>query len=618
MPDLTSTDISADALVRDAVKLAREYMQPYIDLCVEARDAYSAKGYVDDPEAISVKINHLLDVVEHNVPRDAQALWPTRPFIPLKAKAKGFEKWAMNKAKVIDAQMDRGKFFTAGTSCLRIAEMDGTAFLEPYWDVWIENIEDVEVVRDPMTGQIIQIDKQQASEVRDGLAFRARGLWEVLLHPLGVTMRDKPWVILKDVVTVQEVMRHLDDPSESGWKLPDNISIDDLKSGPSLNHGNDEWQGLWHADLSRVAGRLHGEIGVLHRLFSESRELVVWNYDVVLSDTENKNTNMDRRTKPVVAMRMNTHVDPNRFYGRGLWETIRDIDTIDNDIISLFMNNQLAATARWFLYDDEYVDPEQLVAGMGRRIRIKHDASLDNFDKAVRVLDVPPLDDRLFDLHGLFLETKDNRTKQRDIARGEGPFPKTKGGTEAVQAEAQIPNSFQVRFLENDFMPELAHLVCKLAGRNMTLVQMMDDGGLSFDEAIEIMDPDPENIPGGFSYEFEGSERVGRREQKYQKLIEAYNMTANNQAVAMGPLAIEAIRKIWEGTEVFDKTELEMWLPSMAQQQGMAPMAPGMPPGAMPPMMPQETAGETQAMMPPNQIETGDRNAQMQQEAVTA
>jgi hypothetical protein len=614
MPDLTKTTEELDPVIAvdQCMEIAARHMAPQMAIWKEAHDAIQAKGYVDDAEGIQVHINRLLGAVEHNVPRDASALWPKRPYIPIEAKNKlQYGEHAKLKAKVVDEQADRGQFFVHATDGLKMAETYGTSFTELPWDVWVENINDREIERDPRTNQIVNFGRQQRKILRDGLGFRARGPWEVFPHPVGNTLDDKIWVGTKDLISVAEVERLID---IGKWKLDDEVTKADLKKGPDGDY--QKWMGQWSQDMQPFAGDISGDVGVLCRLYSEGRWLTTWNYKILLQDTENQHTNMTARTKPMAMMRMNTRVGPWRFYGTGLWEKIRDIACLDDDLLSIYIDTLLMQNARWFMYDDQYVDSEDLVAEHGGLIQIKGHGQIDNFDKAVRVLDVPPVDSSLLDVHNLLQEAEDDRKGQHDISRGIAPSPKqTLGASQMLAESAGVRLGFSARYLEMTYMIELAYLATKKCAANMSIIQMVDDGGITFEEATMIKTPDPEDIPGGFNYAFEGSDRVARRKEKHEKLIEGYNLVGNHPFVAEGPGAMYFIQQILESTESFDETQMREIEESMQQKLAAmnAPPPPpeqppppeGMPPPGPPPV---ESVGQQGAIMPPQQIGTPNVN----------
>ena len=610
MPDLTKTADELDPVIAvdQCIDIGARYMEPYANIWKEAQEAIRAKGYVDDAEGIQVHLNRLLGAVEHNLPRDASALWPQRPYIPIEAKNKlEYGEHAKIKQKVVDAQMDRAQFFIHGTDCLKMAETYGTAFMEVLWNVWVENISDREIERDPRTNQIVNLGRTQRKMLRDGLGFRGRGPWEVFAHPVGSTLDDKLWVCTKDLISVAEAERLID---IGKWTLPDDVERSDLKKGPDDKYS--KWADQWNRDMQPFSDDISGDVGVLCRLYSEGRWLTTWNYNILFQDTENQHINMTARTKPMAMLRLNTRVGAQRFYGQGIWEKIRDLASLDDDLMSIFIDTLLKQNARWFMYDDEYVDHEDLKAEHGGLIRIKGHGQIDNFDKAVRVLDVPPVDKSLMEGHNLLQETEDDRKGQQDISRGIAPSPKqTLGGSQMLAEASGVRQGFTARYLEMTFMVDLSYLATKKCSENMSVIQMVDDGGVTFEEAVMVKTPDPEDIPGGFDYAFEGSDRVARRKEKHEKLIEAWNLVGNHPFMANGPGALYTIKQILESTESFDPNQLREIEESM--QMAMNPPPPpeqppppeGMPPPGPPPV---ESVGATGAIMPPAQIGTPNVN----------
>lgn len=615
--DLTSTEIDPVSLVVEAERVAREHMEPQRIIWQETIDAYRSRGPVDDAESVSVKINHLLPVIETIVPRDATALLPQRPYIPIKTRKLDQQKRGRFNETIIDAQLDRGQFFPSFVNGLRMAEAYGCSYLEPYWDAWVENIYQRNPITDPMTGQIVGFNESRTSELRDGLAFKALGPWAVLPHPAGNTLLSKPWIIIKELVHVSEIIRMV----ESGrWQLPEEVTPEDLKKGPIGRSSTGEWEFQWRMDRSGLSAEAAMDVGVLLRLYSENRWIYVWNYSILLQDTENQHVNMDRRVKPVAMLRMSSDIGPDQFFPPGHWARIRDKAMFDDAILSLYIDKLLMDSAKWIVYDERYIDPEQLVATYGGRVRVKNNPQ--SMDQAVKMFEMGRPDPSMLDVHNILKQSIDDQTGVQDIARGVNVTPKQTATVGNIMAEAaQTRIGFGARYFEGTFMPELAYLVTKLCGRWMTLPQMADVVG--FDGALAVMTPDPEAIPGGFTYEFDGSDRVARREQKQNKLKEAWNMVGNHPIVAGSPVISSIlIKNLLEGTEAlpdsdWEKIEQELdpqfqMQKQMEQQQAAMMQGGGMPPGGMPPGGVQSVGAEG-ALQNPNTITEGGPPPEMAQ-----
>ena len=583
MPDLSAKKSDADAsiLVDEALRMGQQWMSAKMRLWAEAYEAYHARGPIHSTSGINIKVNSLKPVVDTILPRDAQGLWPQRPYIPLRARNRDYAQKARYKERVIDAQNTRARFFPHAVETLKMALIYGTAYTKWWWDVWYENAFDRVIETDPVTGQIIALREAKSQIQKDGLALQAKPPWSLIVHPGGQTLTEKQWVIEKDVIPFSEAERMID---LSLWKMPKGKKAKDLLKGPT-GSGFDVWETQWQRDLASFGSDLREEMVIVHSLYSgqgkDGRWITSLNYMLTVQDSESRMDNMDPRVKPFAKMAINPHIGSNRFFGEGLWDDIRDMSNLKDAMLSLYADAVIMQRTRWFLYDETHVDPESLNATFGGKIRVKNPSELgsEGFDRALRVLDVPPIDGGLLELVGIGSETIAERTGRNQIAAGNAPTPRqTARGTEILSEATASRIGFGSRYVEQTYMYEIADGICKTAARNMGLVQLMDDGGLSYDEAVEMLSADPYDIPGGFDYEFDGADQVLRRNEKHQKLIEGYDKIGNDPLIAGNPAAkMLFIRELARDMERFDEFEIDV-ITGVTQgaEQPMMPMgAPG-------------------------------------------
>lgn len=606
MADVNDIDVGAEQIVNAAVRTAQRYLGAREALWRETLDAYNSTGYVDEADHVQVKQNRLLEAVEANAARDTAALWPTRPFIPFRAKRAEYRTVAANKVKAIDGQLDRARFFESAVLWTKYAVSYGNAALEPSWDTWIERVQDRIVETDPMTGMVMKITEEVRDVMRDGLRFKVHHPWSVLWHPVGQTTRLKPWCVIKEVIPRSEVERMFD---ESVWDPPEGMGkkelFERLKNGPTSEHTK-AWQASWQNDLGEFSGEAMRDTVVCLRMYARNRWITVLNYDIVVHDTESRWKNMDPATKPVIWMVMNPHIGPSPFWGVGEWERVRDIATLDDDIFSLVLDAQLSNNLRWYMYDPKFIDPEDLKGEHGARVEVKNSDRLAErgFDRALQILDPPEISQGLLAMHDMLVQRQNDRRGLTEPMRGVAPSPRQTGmATQMLMEAAQTRLGLNTRYVESGACVDLGYLVSKMCAANMSIVQLMDDGGLSMQEATEIVNTDPEGVPGGYQLEYEGAERVARRAEKDEKLKEFYNFGANQPVIAQGPGLVIILRKMAERTECFDEDELaEMFM----QQPANEPVMPGEEDIA--------TVGSEGAVAAPGEIATPTQNAQMQAE----
>jgi len=595
-------------LVNTFVDTAERSMASMISRWNAARLAYQAQGYVDDSEKAVVKMNALLPTLEHTLPIVVSALLPGRPYMPLGARREKdpvASKIAKLKTRLVDATLGASNFYAAFTEWARLAAVYNSAFIEPEWSAWMTNVSQMYVDVDPVTGQVRDVQRIRGQEMRDELRFKVHEPWALLCHPAGQTLDAKPWIAIREIVPYDEIERRLDE-KDSGWKLPDDMTLSDLKTGP-MRLGQERMTDQWRRDLGVFSQEARNDVAVLVRYYSAKRWVTVVNYMAAVVDGPNGNVNMPLRQKPVVQFRWHESVGPDRFWGVSEWERIQDVATLDDTMMSIYVDHALANNSSALLYNENLVDRESLSGEYGAEIRVRNYTG--RLEDAFQYLVRPPLDRSFLDLHSIMEREKQDRMSFQDIQRGVAPSPRqTADATRTLSANAGRPAGFLAKYHETTTMAELTYLTCKVVSANMSPVQMMDYGGLSFNEMLAVIDADPENIPGGFKYEFDGSDRLSRRAERYERLMQGFNLTANMPVIANGPGINIQIKKILEGTESYDDDELEAMIPKemlAAQVPAQVPAAGALSAGADR----MESIGSAgQALMPPGQMPTPASN----------
>ena len=606
MPKLTDSKDKTDPvlLVNERAEQSIRSTGSRRALYQEVMDAYNSKGYVDDPEGVHIKINRLRAAIKQNVPRHATALWPQRPYIDFRAKNDLFSRRAKNKVKVIDGENERAKYWKKCCDWLEKGEAFGNAGMEVGWDAWNENVEDRKVEVDPMTGQVVKISRDSYEKQMDGLKLKVHGPHACLWSPGGPDALSKTLIIV-EVLPNDEIERMVD---EGNWELGKGVTREKLKAvlkqGPSAGPYGD-WESVWQGNLSGYAGAARDNVSVLTRLFSPDRWITSLNYTLALQDTENRHKNMDKRRVPLAWLTINAHISDESFWGDGEWAMIRDLAEYDDMLLSLYLEARLSAGNPVVLYNSDAIgDKTELVLEPGAAIPVNLPAGR-KLSEGIDYLVPPQQNNDLLDLHSLFGDMMDNRMGQHGISRGEIPSPKqTVGVTRMALEEGVTRLGHQTRYVENDGLFDLNFLVTKYCGTEMSLVQIMDQGGLSYDDAVEVATPDPSDLPGGFEWELQGSERVVRRQEKDQKLLDTFNLVANQQAITAGPGAIILTKAVIERSETLDDKQMEdMMLDEQieAAKQMLTMQLQGGPP-PVDPNAPLESVGQDGAVMPPNQV----------------
>lgn len=597
--DLKQRD--GNALVNECEKLSRNAQSRYFDIWRDAINAFDGIVPVDDVFATTVTVNHLLNAIETVTPRDVKSLLGSRPFIPIKAKNQEYNDWAKVIEKIADDQMDEAGFFERFTDAFRMARACGTSFVEVSWEAEQENYIQRIPKMDPMSGMMMGIEQFQSSTVKERLGFRDLGPWEVFVDPMGNRLTDKRWVIVKQLTNKEYIQDLMD---LGAYKK---ISSDKLRSASPYES---EWARELERDKSCV-GKDASDVGVLCRFMSPDRYIDTWNYSVVLRDQPNPHRNMRKKVYPLVAFKDVTHIGPDRFWGKGMWEVIRHQARLGDDILTEFFDQVKMGTYRWMMYNPDLVSPEELDAVYGNRIPVRG----GKFDNAVKEFAPLPPSQELFQLYNIAKGFIDSQQQLSYLQSGAAaPRKETAFTTGALKAAGDEKLEFGVRYFEGTAMTDLAYLITKALDANMSTADIAEKIG--WDQALELESLDPEAMPGGYTFAFNGSDRVMQRTQKMEALTGWWNLVGNDPALTDRTIPL---RKMTEFLEMFSDTERDAMFPSaqtnpeqQAVQDQMRQNAMGMggeTPGGV------QSVGQSTSITNPRYLSQSSSNVELQKTA---
>ena len=587
-------------MVNQKDKLARDSMKTQINIWRAASDSFKGFGPVQNPRKVHIKVNRLMSDVETVVPRFAGTLLGQRPYLPIRAKKRDYNKWASGIEDIADYFSEGGQFFLNFTEALKYCVSLSISYVEPRYEYWPFNV----YQRNPQFdsfGRVVGYDKFTETSVREGMRFVVHHPIAVRPHPFGNSLARKPWVIIVEIVPLSDIEKLID---QGTYKLGKDVSKEDLKKREPLSN---ELAFELRMDKDQVSSSLQGDVGVLMRYYSEDRWVHTWNRQFVLLDTENQNKNMYRWQKPLVALRNVTHIGPDTWWPIGMYEMGRHLAEWGDKILSRYFQDVVMGSAQWVLYDPNKVYREDLVAEPGNRIPVDG----GDFERAIQQMKVAQPSKELFDLYTITQDSGDTLKGLYDYQKGSTPARKETATT--TQTLAQAGNTrleYGVLSIEQTAMSELAYLVTKLIDANVT--EGMKREILGDDRMWQVPSLDPDMIPGGYAFQFEGSDRVSRKTQKVETYIQVYNMLRPQQTVQQGAWLLD--RKLAQLTETLSDEELaEIGLSEEAQQaaQQQAQMQQGPPQGG-PPGASESLGSAGQTLMPPDQVATPATNLETQ------
>ncbi len=580
-------------IVNDEDKLNRESMKPQVATWRDAIAAFQNRGPISDPYKVNVKVGRLMGDVETVVPRDAMALLGTTPYFPLRAKDKAQSRQAQGMEKLAENFTEQGQFFLQFVESLRMTRPLGICYIEPRWTFWPVSIFQQQAETDEF-GRVVGMKQFRTTSIEQGMEFKVHFPAAVRPHPYGNSLKDKPNVVIAELVHISEVERLLDAKT---YKLEKGVKLEELRKSDPEGIGDEPLREL-RRDKDGIDKSLQGDVGLLLRYYENptaehpaGRWIHTWNRKFLLLDEENMMPNMAAWQKPIVALRNMSHIGPDRYWPIGMYEMGRDLALRGDDALSLYFQGAYMNSAQLIMFNPDLVNSESLVAEPGNRIPVQG----GDFDQAVRTMKVGEPPNELFDLYDITKQTLDHRMGTNAFVSGQDPIRKETATTARILEESGSARmEFGTLFLEQTALTELAYITTKLIDANMNDAQRAQI--LGFEEAQFVRSADPDSIPGGFKFQFEGSDRINRKAQKNENLLNGWNLLGN----MLDPTGQAMYkRKLLESFENFSDDEVTQMVP-MPEEQGFAEALPG--------TQPANSIGEEGAITNPNSIATPATN----------
>lgn len=523
------------------------------------------------------------------------------PYMPLEANRPEFSRWVQGQEKVLNELAVEGGFYEEMIDVFGFTLGFGQGYMEERWELGVTSVMQRMPIVDPVLGVVKGYDESLEPKVTETLRYIARGPWEVLPHPFGTTLDQKPFIVIKELAHVNEIKRLLD--KGKPFRLPDGVSEKDLKEGPS-HKGSEEWVNQWRRDRGIMTDDAGEGVGVLCRAYFNPTEeyprgrwAYVWNYWIPLFDEENLNENMRPEVKPVQAFRDITHIGPDRFFGQGLFEQTEDKVNLADDLRSIYVNELLLRQEGILLYDPNAVDVENLDTFIGGRIPILNGFSKP-MDQAVMEIPRSPVDDNLMATAQELDNKTDNDLKINAYQTGESPPRKETLGVSRMLSEAGDANlEMKTRVIEMGPFKRMGLYSVKLVAAHAspeTVISILGE-----EEAQHVLSLDPESVPGGFKFKFQGSTSVTRKGEEAEAFEKWFNLAMNDPEMQARHIPR---RKYAMQTEQFTQEEAERMYPD-PDEQGYGPDTNAPPPEQL------ESVGQEGAIMNPNQITTPATNA---------
>lgn len=626
MADTANSDKNKDA-VEHVVKLEERFRQNMDESgrtrrYQSALNSFWGRGLLINEQGVNVKLNRLRPDVETLVARFAQYLLSERPYFPIAAKDTK-NTAAMQEAKLRERVLDdyleaqgldgQGNYYAAAYYNFIVLLSLGKSFMEPRWGMtkhrYIQRSPEI----DPIYGTYMSVTEEEVDVEREGIIHIPRRPWEVLEDPWGETLFQKPAIIIKEVLPVDEIERLLDDDTHP-MKLPPNVDRKRLRQGPQMQ-GMDNFMQQWRRE---VGASSDSNVGVFLRCYQnpttkhpKGRWTFVWNYDISLMDTECMWKNMALQQKPVVGFY--DLQPPSHDRDDALGHNDRIIDKVDlrDAIMSTWLNDLFLTLNPTLAYDPDVFDSDNLDAHIGGRVPMQDGASMiQGFDPNKAVFEIPRTRP-----DSVNLEAADRLAQEADYETGLGPYlrgeetrrKETFGTNQMLSGAADSRLEARIKRIEQTSLAEYGLMCLKLIDAN---ANYEDLEAILGDDAVDFWSLDPETMAGGYRFTFEGAARITQKQKEVEALKEYANLYQNDAGNA-APWIIK--RKVAQVMGQFTDEEIEMMYPDPSQ----------MPPPPPPPVemggegdpaangAPMESLGESQAIMDPNLLSTPASNQAM-------
>jgi len=584
-----SDDLEALQKVNDAETLARNAMKDQVRMWGEAEQAMQNKVPVTDPYSPNVTVGRLAADMETIVPRDVQSLMGNRPYMPYGATDKnnpGATDYASGITDNVDYYTETGKLYTKFADLMRIVRPKGIAYIEPRWSLFPLSIYDRQVETDAL-GRVVSVSEFYEDGVEEGVEFRILDPEAVRPHPYGNDLDSKPEICVVELVHKNEIKRLLDSKG-SGYSAPAGVKEDQLFTG--MGDGV-ELQQQTRRDKGNLTGDAYKDVGVLIRRYAEDRWTHTWNRQWVLMDTENHNKNMPKCKKPFAAFRNMSHIGMDRYWPVGDFEFMMDLYWLGDMWLNMYAKAAQMYGAQWIMFNpDSGLSANDLKPIAGARVPVPG----GDFDRAVRAFKMNEPPAAYLEFYRENKTNTDNRIHINDWVAGRDPVRKETATAVEQLSSAGLTNlEFGVTYIEQGGLSDLAYLTGKTVAANQSGGQRAKI--LGWERSQRILSADPEAIPGGYTLNFKGSDRVQREQSRMDKRLQGYNLT-RGQATILEPWMMdrEILSDLGYENDKLDAMGLTAEAQQAFRQQQMAAL--------QPPPPPMGSVGAESAIMNPSQV----------------
>lgn len=457
--------------------------------------------YIDqserDPDLPNIQLPKMYSIIEDKCPKETSALFGKTPIAPVVTKREAFRVVGTLQAEMFDDLTRRAGQWVEGHLLTKLKLLYGTSFqnLVPYY----EPIVDKRLVRSSVGG--FEVEETKAHRLR--LAIETWAPWEVMVdaHATTLTKRDGCRYLIKIQLASKRQIRDL---YAKGY-YPD-LDLDRLEQ---YRGSTSRWRGehFGHQMLSALGLPTPSDdddMGVMLRYESPDRYIDLWQGTVVLRDNDNP-----FQHKKINCSKM-MHVMPphtqNRFWGIGEAMPNEIQISMLNDLWNLTFATHGMANQPMVFYRKGKVIKEDIVFNLGQRVPVSTDSGR-------------PISDDIL-IHGGQGLPRDHyllpNAVERNIDMTAATFDPTRGElSPGDQTATEIKMTYSEGAQRQEGTIQLAEygFMADYSSKGMSII----DQHANFDDKAEIVGDEravllftasPDDLPGGYNFNFKGSSEV--------------------------------------------------------------------------------------------------------------
>ena len=537
------------------------------------RDYQNYHAFLDmslrNPDRSNVTIPKIRSLVNTKAPGEIKAAVGSRPYIPFTARRPDFEEFAEGQSKVLDHQLEMGRFYSEFVLADIMNILYGTAFMEavPYFKAETRRIPMPIIAQTPFGPEIVDYQVQTIPLQLLRLKIRAWAPWELKVDPIarGLEEAEDCRYVIKIQITSKRAIRDL---AEQG-AYP-GLDLDELDASGAGEDLTDNKGLAILENMGIPAPKDDSDIAVLFRYESAGRYIDIIDDRLVLRDVPNPYPKMAGGHNLINLSKMVHDVDPHTmaaFWGNGEGKANEILQALLNDLYNIAIDNHnFANQGMTYFAKGRGVVPAQLIHSVGNKVGFTipdnmriGDVVQDSFGQPL------PADHYI-----LMQRTEDNMdltAQSGNVMRGEeAPGDRTLGEISLLRQAGDARQELNIRNIE-DFLADfgrkcLSHL--DQFSRSIDREEV-----LGKEEAMRLIMLNPRDLPGGYDFAFKGSDRVINQIIRQRSLTELDKRLTGSPYLKEGEWlhVLMDSHDLSEEAELVLKTDEEV---SFEQQQALA------------------------------------------------